>query len=131
MGYPDSIALRDLNLTVQSNEVIRKLNRYTRGESNLPSGNIFGVFAVAGAIGITDLEHGSDGASVFAGDSLQADIVLAAVFRVGVTAEGASVRHLTRSGATETVRYFWETPEGVTLAKGEEGETETQRATQV
>lgn len=83
-------------------EVFRKINS--------PSGNIFRVFAVACAVSVSDLEHGSDGASVLAGNSLQTDVVLAAVFRVGVTAERASVGHLTGSGASETVRYFWETP---------------------
>lgn len=73
---------------------------------DLPSGNIFRVFAVASAVSIADLEDGSDGAAVLAGDTLEADVVLAAVLGVSVTAEGASVGHLTRSGATETVRYF-------------------------
>ena len=73
----------------------------------LASGNVFRVFAVAGAVSITDLEHGTNGATVLAGDSLQADVVFTAVFRVGVTAEGASVGHLTGSGASETVRYFF------------------------
>lgn len=81
---------------------------------NSPSGNIFRVFAVACAVSITDLEDGSDGASVLAGDSLQADVVFAAVLRVGVTAEGTSVGYLTGSRASKTVRYFWGTPKKVT-----------------
>lgn len=83
-------------------------------EVSSPSGNIFGVLAVASAVRVSDLEDGSDGASVLAGHSLKADVVLAAVLRVGVAAEGASVGHFTGGGARETVRYFWETPKKVT-----------------
>lgn len=68
-----------------------------------PSGNIFGVFAVASAVRITDLEDSANGASVLAGDALEADVVFAAVFGVGVTAEGTSVRNFTGCGAGETV----------------------------
>lgn len=65
---------------------------YTRFQKgNSPSGNIFGVFAVACAVRISDLEHGANGTSVLTGDSLQTDVILAAVFGVSVTAEGASV----------------------------------------
>lgn len=69
---------------------------------NLPSGNILGILAVAGTLTISDLEDGSDGASVLAGHSLQADVVLAAVIGMGVTGEGASVGDLSGSGATES-----------------------------
>lgn len=91
---------------------VKYIHKNWYGDS--PSGNIFGVLAVAGAVSITDLEHGTDGASVLAGDSLQTDVVFTAVLGVGVTAEGSSVRHLTGGGARETVRYFWETPNKVT-----------------
>lgn len=83
-------------------------------EENSPSGNVFRVFAVSGAVRVSDLEDGADGASVLAGNSLQTDVVFAAVFRVGVTAERSGVGHLAGSRARETVRYFWETPKMVT-----------------
>lgn len=92
----------------------KEKNVHKTKESNSPSGNIFGVFAVASAVRVSDLEDGSDGASVLAGNSLQADVVLAAVLRVGVTAERSSVGHFSGGGARETVRYFWEIPERVT-----------------
>lgn len=84
--------------------------RYIRN-SNLPAGNVFGVFAVAGAVAIANLEDSADGASVLARHTLHANVVFAAVFRMSVTAEGTSEGHLTRCGTGETVRYFWETPE--------------------
>lgn len=72
----------------------------------LASGHIFGIFAVARAVRITNLEDGTDWASVLAGDSLHTDVIFAAVFGVGVTTEGTSMGHFTGSRARETVRYF-------------------------
>lgn len=72
----------------------------------LASGNIFWVLAVASAISVSDFEDSADGAAILARYSFQADVVFPAVFWVGVTAEGASIRNLTRRGAGETVRYF-------------------------
>lgn len=54
---------------------------------DLPSGNIFGVLAVAGAVRVSNLEDGADGATVLASYALQTDVVFATVLRVRVTAE--------------------------------------------
>lgn len=73
----------------------------------LASGNIFGVFAVASAVSITNLEDGTDGAAVLTSDTLETDIVFATIFRVSVTAEGSNVSYCTRIGTSETVCYFF------------------------
>lgn len=80
----------------------------------LPSGDIFGVFAVACAVSISDLEDGANGATVFTGYTLKTDVVFTAVFGMSMSAKGASIRHLAGRRAGETPRYFWETPEKVT-----------------
>lgn len=71
--------------------------------SNIPSGNILGIFTVAGAVSLADLEHCANGASVLTGHSLQTDVVLATILGMGMTRERASVRDLTGSGASESV----------------------------
>lgn len=73
---------------------------------SLPAGNIFGVFAVACAVSISNLEDGANGATIFTGYTLETDVVFTAVLRVGMSAEGTSVRHLAGRRAGETVRYF-------------------------
>ena len=73
---------------------------------DLPSLDVFWVFAVAGTVGVTDLEHGTDGAAVLPGDSFQADVVFAAVVWVGVAGEGAGVAHFSGGGAGEASSYF-------------------------
>lgn len=78
-------------------------------QKNLPSGNILRVFTVASAVGVSDLEDCSDGATVLPSDPLEADVVLAAILGVSVAAERAGAGHLARSGAGETVCYFWGT----------------------
>lgn len=75
----------------------------------LPSGNVFGVFAVTSTVSITNFENSTDWATVFTSYSLETDIVFTAIFGVGMTTEWTSVCNLTRVGASETVCYFWET----------------------
>lgn len=81
---------------------------------SLPAGNIFGIFAIACAVSISDFKDGANGATVFTGYTLETDVVFTAVLRVGMSAEGPSIRHLAGRRAGETTRYFWETPEKVT-----------------
>lgn len=77
---------------------------------NSPAGNVLGVLAHAGALGVADLEDGADGAAVLAGHALHADVVLAAVLGVGVAGEGAAgAGDLTGSGAGEAVGDLCET----------------------
>lgn len=73
----------------------------------LASGNIFWVFAVSGTVGVSDLEDGSDRASVLAGYTLQADVVLAAIIRMSVTGERSRVRDLTGGWASESSGNFF------------------------
>lgn len=73
---------------------------------NLPSGNVFGIFAVAGAVRVANFEDSSNGAAVFASNALQADKVLSAVFGVGVSGEWASIGHLTGSWAAKSSGNF-------------------------
>jgi len=73
----------------------------------IPAGNIFRVFAVARTVRISDFENGSDGTTVFSGDSFQTDVVFATVFRVGMTGEGTSSSDLSGSGTCETSGYLW------------------------
>lgn len=77
--------------------------RKHRKKFNIPSGNIFWVFAVSGSISLTNLENGSNRASVLAGDSLQTDVVFTAILGMGMTRERSSVRDLTGGGACESV----------------------------
>lgn len=73
----------------------------------LASGNVFGVFAVTSAVGVSDLENGSDGATVLAGNALETDVIFTAIFGMSVTAERASVGDLTGGWAAESVCYFF------------------------
>uniref|UniRef100_A0A8D8C2G2 (northern house mosquito) hypothetical protein n=1 Tax=Culex pipiens TaxID=7175 RepID=A0A8D8C2G2_CULPI len=70
------------------------------------SGNILGIFAVSGSVSVSDLEHGSDRASVLAGHSLQADVVLTAVLGVGMSRERSGVGDFSGSGAGKSVGYL-------------------------
>lgn len=54
---------------------------------NSPSGNIFWIFAVASAIAVTDFENGTNWATIFTGNTIQADIVFTAIVQMGVTRE--------------------------------------------
>lgn len=84
-----------------------RILRTTSEDSNLPSGYIFGVFAVAGAVGVADLEDGSDRAPVLAGYALQADVIFAAIIGVSVSRKGAGVAHFSWGRAAEASGYFW------------------------
>lgn len=52
-----------------------------------PSGDVLGVFAVSGTVGIADLENCADRATVFSGRALHTDQVLPTVVRMSVPAE--------------------------------------------
>lgn len=53
----------------------------------LPSGNVFGVFAVTSTVSITNLENSTDWATVFTSYTLETDVVFTAIFGVGMTTE--------------------------------------------
>lgn len=84
-------------------EVIVTRNSYRRITWNLPAGNILGILAVARAITIADLENCTNGATIFTGHTLQADVVLAAILGMCVTREGAGIGQLTGSGTGEAI----------------------------
>lgn len=73
----------------------------------LPSLNVLGALAASATVGITDLEDGTDGATVFSGRTLHADIVLSAVVRVSVSAERShGSQQFAGSRTVESVCYF-------------------------
>lgn len=75
--------------------------------NHLPSGNVFWVFAVAGSVGVADLEHRSNWATVLTGDSFQTDVVFAAVVWVGVSREASGVAHFSWGWAREPSGDFF------------------------
>jgi len=73
------------------------------GKNCSPSGNILGIFTSTATVGVADLEDGADRAAVFPGDALQANVVLSAILRMGVSAEAAGcAAHFACSRTRET-----------------------------
>lgn len=69
----------------------------------LPSGYVLGVLAGAAAVGVTDLEDGTDRAAVFPSDTFQTYVILSAVLGMGVSAEAAGCSaHFACSRTRET-----------------------------
>lgn len=68
----------------------------------LPSGYIFRIFTITGTICITNLENGTDRATIFSSLSFQTDVVFSAIFRMGVSTEWTSIAEFTGSRAWET-----------------------------
>lgn len=62
---------------------------------SLPSGNVFGVLAIAGSITIANFEHTANGTAIFTGNAIQANIIFATILWVGVTREWAGIGYLT------------------------------------
>lgn len=85
---------------IQCTQELIELVSYRR---NLPAGNILGILAVASAITVADLENCTNGATIFTGHALQADVVLAAVLGMCVTREGAGIGQLTGSGTGKAI----------------------------
>jgi hypothetical protein len=73
---------------------------------HLPSGNVFWIFTVAGAVSVADLEDRADGATVLASCSLEADVVFAAVVGMGVAGERSRVAHFSGGGTGEASGDF-------------------------
>lgn len=70
---------------------------------NLPAGNILGILAVTRTVAIANLEDSANGAAILTGNTLQADVILAAILGMCVTGEGASICQLTSSRAGKTI----------------------------
>lgn len=73
--------------------------------SHLPSIDFFGVSAETGLIVESDLEDGAERASVLAGITVHANVILAAVVGMGVTAEGSG-GDVTSGRANESTSNF-------------------------
>jgi hypothetical protein len=73
---------------------------------HLPSGNVFWIFTVAGAVSVADLEDRADGATVLASCSLEADVVFAAVVGMGMAGERSRVAHFSGGGTGEASGDF-------------------------
>lgn len=83
----------------------RRGKTHARGCLHLPSGNELGVLALPEPVGVSDLEHGADGAAVLADDAVDADEVLAAIVGVRVAAEGPGGHELSWGGAHEVLLH--------------------------
>jgi len=72
-----------------------------------PSGNVLGVLAVSAAVGIADLENGTDRTTVFSGRTFQTDVVFPAVVWMSVSAERShGSQYIAGGRAVESVCYF-------------------------
>lgn len=74
---------------------------------HLPSGNIFGIFTVTAAITIANFEYCTNGATIFTGNTFQADVVFTAIFGVSMSGEGTGISQFTGSRAGETIGNFY------------------------